>query len=155
MKKNFQKIKFSKIRHNLTKPTRSFTLVIEGTVNIRGFYFVSSPFNLAETTFHSQVSKNILQLPSTLNFQMEPAIAVSPLVREALHLSIDEASSGQQLHTAYQYEDWTLLQFAASTGDLTAVQMIISSGIDCDGVGIKQARGCRFFNSCHFFAHPS
>lgn len=62
----------------------------------------------------------------------------APTVREALHASIDEASSGQQLHTAYQHDDWTLLQYAASTGDLTAVQLILSKGVDPDGIGVKQ-----------------
>ena len=63
----------------------------------------------------------------------------APTVRAALHASIDEASSGQQLHTAYQHDDWTLLQYAASAGDLTAVQLILSKGVDPDGIGVKSS----------------
>ena len=90
-------------------------------------------------------------------------ISILPLanIRILLFYSIDEATSGQQLHTAYQHvrfdialciflafndwrllqsqqDDWTLLQFAASTGDIVAVKTILAGGIDADSIGVRQ-----------------
>ena len=61
------------------------------------------------------------------------SIAVNaPIVKGALNVCIGEIRSNKELEDGFRGDDWNLLQFAAASDDVEAVETILATGIDTD-----------------------
>ena len=61
------------------------------------------------------------------------SVAVNaPIVKGALNVCISEIRSNKELEDGFRGDDWNLLQFAAASDDVEAVETILATGIDTD-----------------------